>query len=222
MLATHEEQSHPCWRCGQVNKETAARTSLFCTYCNSLQAPAVDYFRFFGLPKKLQIDLQDLQRRFYDLSRLLHPDRYTRSIETERRFSLEAASILNDGYRTLRDPVLRAEYLLKEAGFDIGEQRTKDVPPELLEEVFELNMMLDELRSGDDDVLPQLQASRQHFGDLLAEVDHELEGQFYAYDIAPEEARKAVLAGIRAILNRRRYIRNLINEVDKELAARAA
>ena len=53
-------------------------------------------------------------------------------------------AILNDGYRVLRDPIKRAEYLLAQEGFDIGEQRSKNVPPELLEEVFELNMLLEE------------------------------------------------------------------------------
>lgn len=220
MLAPFEEHPHPCWRCGQANEEPAEAPNLFCQYCNSLQAPKPDYFRFFGLGKRLNVDLRDLQDRFYRLSRLLHPDRYTRSSDTERNFSLEATAILNDGYRTLRDPVMRAEYVLKEAGFDIGEQRTRDVPPELLEEVFELNMTLDELRSGDDDVLPQLRDSRDHFRELLEEVDQSMQSSFESYDIAPEDARQAVLANLRAILNRRRYIRNLISEVDKELAGR--
>jgi molecular chaperone HscB len=224
VLAPLEEHSHPCWRCGQPNQEQEQEQapSLFCRYCNSLQAPKPDYFRFFGITKRLVMDEDDLQRRFYSLSRLLHPDRYTRSSENERIFSLEATAILNDGYRTLRNSVSRAEYVLREAGFDIGEQRTKDVPPELLEEVFELNMTLDELRSGDDDVLPQLIESRAHFGELLAEIDESMQRSFESYDIAPEDARQAVLANLRAILNRRRYIRNLISEVDKELAGRQA
>ena len=79
---------------------------------------------------------------------------------TEQAEALEATSILNDGYRTLKDPVKRAEYLLKEEGFPIGEQRSKDVPPELLEEVFELNMMLEELKGGDDDARGQLESAR--------------------------------------------------------------
>ena len=62
----------------------------------------------------------------------------------EREYALEVTAILNDAYRTLRDPIARALYLLKLEGFDIGEQSTKDVPPELLEEVFELNMALEE------------------------------------------------------------------------------
>ena len=205
-----------CWRCGGSDPE-----SLFCKYCNSLQAPITDYYNFFGLPKKLTIDLDDLQRRFYNLSRSLHPDHYTRATPQERQYSLEATSILNDGYRILRDPVQRAEYILKEAGFDIGEQRTKDVPPELLEEVFELNMQLDELRSGDEDARRPLEESRERFTGLQQDVDRQLVGLFLAYDSArsPEAAHKA-LADIRAVLNRRRYIRNLLREVDKELTAR--
>jgi len=205
-----------CWRCGGGDPE-----SLFCKYCNSLQAPITDYFHFFGLPKKLSLDLDDLQRRFYNLSRSLHPDRYTRATPQEQQYSLEATSILNDGYRVLRDPVSRAEYILKEAGFDIGEQRSKDVPPELLEEVFELNMQLDELRAGDDDARAPLENSRRRFSGLQQEIDSQLVGLFLAYDSArsPEAAHKA-LGEIRSALNRRRYVRNLLREVDKELTAR--
>jgi molecular chaperone HscB len=214
-------ETHPCWRCGHDSAAVEEATSLFCTYCNTLQAPTPDYFRFFGLPRKLSLDAEGLQRKFYDLSRLLHPDRYTRRPERERNYSLEATAILNDGYRVLRDPVRRAEYVLREAGFEPGAQRNKDVPPELLEEVFELNMALDELRSGDDDVAPQLRASRSRFVGMLEETDGELQAQFERHDAAAgEQERREALAAIRGILNRRRYIQNLLGEVDKELVAR--
>ncbi|WP_321470143.1 Fe-S protein assembly co-chaperone HscB [uncultured Paludibaculum sp.] len=213
-MATH----HNCWHCG-----TPDAGSIFCRYCNSLQAPVPNYFEFFGLPLNLSIDLSKLQKQFYQLSGLLHPDRYTRRSEQEKRYSLEASSILNDAYRVLRDPIQRAEYVLKEAGFDIGEQRSKDVPPELLEEVFELNMALDELRNGDDDVLPQLDESRKKFVDILVDMDTGLEAEFKKHDAQTgDEARRGVLAEIRSTLNRRRYIKNLVNEVDKLLTARNA
>jgi len=212
---THD---HNCWQCG-----AADAGSMFCRYCNSIQAPAPDYYEFFGLPRTLAVDPTELQRRFYTLSRQFHPDHFTLHSDQERRYSLEASSILNDAYRILRDPILRAEYVLKQAGFDIGEQRSKDVPPELLEEVFDLNMALDELRTGDESVLPQLDESRHKFLDMQRAIDAELEEQFLRHDAASEgEPRSAVLAGIRAILNRRRYISNLVNEVDKHLTARNA
>src|SRR5580658_3905574 len=123
----------------------------------------MDYFEFLDLPRNLTIDAKDLEKRFYALSRQLHPDLHSRKSPAEREQAEESTAVLNDAYRTLRDPIKRAEYLLKLEGFDIGEQTTKDVPPELLEEVFDLNMAIEELRSGDADALPQLESARERF-----------------------------------------------------------
>lgn len=210
--------AHNCWQCG-----TPDVASLFCRYCNSLQAPIPNYFEFFGLPCHLAIDPDNLQKQFYALSRLLHPDRYTRRSEQEKHYSLQASSILNDAYRVLRDPITRSEYVLKQAGFEIDDPRNKEVPPELLEEVFELNMALDELKSGDMEVLPELDGMRQRFMDMLSDIDGELKTQFLRHDAQTGDAsRQEVLASIRSILNRRRYIRNLVNETDKQLTSRNA
>ncbi len=178
-----------------------------------------NFYEFFGLERKLTVNGEALQRRFYDLSRQWHPDRFSRGSAEQQAQALEATAILNDGYRTLRDPVKRAEYLLKEEGFPIGEQRSKDVPPELLEEVFELNMMLEELKSGDDSARPQLEAAKRNFEKLESDIDRELEGLFRAYDEAPPESEtaKQALHEIRGILNRRRYIQNLIRDVDRAM-----
>jgi molecular chaperone HscB len=183
----------------------------------ALPSLASDYFQFFGIERRLSLDLEDLQRRFYVLSRLLHPDRFQRKSPAEQQYSLDATALLNDAYRALRDPLQRAEYVLKQEGFDIGEQRTKDVPPELLEEVFELNMALEELKSGDEDARPQLEAARGKFTSMQHEIDSELDLLFRKYDGQGES--RDVLQQIRGVLNRRRYIRNLVSEVDKTLAA---
>jgi molecular chaperone HscB len=200
-----------CWQCG-----TPSEVSIFCKFCDSIQKPRADYFRFFGLEPHLSIDQTDLQKRFYTLSRLLHPDRYTRKTSREREYSLEATAILNDAYRTLRDPVARAEYMLKQAGFASDEPRSKNVAPELLEEVFELNMALEELGSGDSEARPQLEVARDKFSTLRGEADRELRDLFEKYDA--EKARD-VLAEVRRVLDRRRYIQNLVTEVERALAA---
>lgn len=178
-----------------------------------------NFYEFFGIDRKLTLNHDELQKRFYELSRHWHPDRYSRKSAGEQAQALEATAILNDGYRTLRDPVRRAEYLLTEEGFPIGEQRSKDVPPELLEEVFELNLMLEELRSGDDSARPQLESAKESFLKLLADVDDELETLFSKYDAsdAQSETAKQALHDIRGVLNRRRYIENLIRDVEKAL-----
>jgi molecular chaperone HscB len=199
-----------CWSCGKDVEEIH-----FCSSCHSLQPPTTNYFDFFGLPHRLQMDSGELERRFYTLSRRLHPDVYFRRPARERQFSLDATAILNDAYRTLRDPIARAEYLLKENGFDIGEQKSANVPPELLEEVFELNTALEEMRHGEDEARPQLEAASGKFSGMRDEIDSELQRKFREFD---ETRERRVLGEVRGILNRRKYVRNLLSEVEEALA----
>jgi len=177
-----------------------------------------DYYELFGIPRRLNLSLDSLEKRYYDLSRELHPDRFMRKPEEERQRALDMSSALNDARRTLKDPIKRAQYLLKLEGFDIGEQGSKDVPPELLEEVFELNMALEEMRGGDDSARPQLEQAGSNFTGMMNEVDRQLQTLFQKYDSAPE---RETLGEIRGVLNRRKYIQNLLNEVHSELAPQA-
>jgi molecular chaperone HscB len=178
-----------------------------------------NYYDFFGLEHKLDLDLADLEKRFYSLSRQYHPDRYTLKSREEQQYALDATAILNDAYRTLRDPLARAECLLKENGFDIGEQGSKNVPPELLEEVFELNMAIEELHGGDDSARAGLEEAHKKFVDMRQKIDADLQSRFAGYDRARD---RNLLSEIRGLLNRRRYVRNLINEVERELTGAAA
>ena len=174
--------------------------------------PPSNYFDFFGLPHKLNLDLKDLEARFYDLSKQWHPDHFARGTLDEKRTSEIATATLNDGYRTLKDSVARAEYLLKEHGLDGGGQRSNTVPPELLDEVFELNSALeDEIENSRS----QLQEFRERFSTMNAELDNELLDQFVAYD---EFENRVHLEAIRGILNRRKYISNLVQKVERALA----
>jgi molecular chaperone HscB len=174
-----------------------------------------DYYELLGIPRSLNLSLDELQKRYYELSRQLHPDRFMQKPEAEQQRALDMSSALNDAYRTLKDRVKRAQYLLSQEGFDIGEQRSKDVPPELLEEVFELNMALEEMRSGDDSARPQLEVAEKTFTNMLAEVDQQLESLFEKYDQA---SNREALGEIRGVLNRRKYILNLVDEVHKTLS----
>jgi molecular chaperone HscB len=174
-----------------------------------------DYYELLGIPRSLNPSPDALQQRYYELSRQLHPDRFMQKPEAERQRALDMSSALNDAYRTLKDPIKRAQYLLSLEGFDIGEQRSKDVPPELLEEVFELNMALEEMRGGDDSARPQLEQAEKNFTKMLADTDQQLQAFFEQYDIAQS---RDTLSEIRNLLNRRKYIQNLVSEVERTLA----
>src|ERR1700761_4324981 len=121
----------------------------------------IDYFTFFNLPRKLNLDVIALEKQFYAMSRRLHPDRFASKPLAEQEAALAQSSLLNDAYRTLKDPILRTQYLLSLQGVELEEQskaatdaarasgveKKQVVPPELLEEVFELNMQLQEMRA---------------------------------------------------------------------------
>jgi molecular chaperone HscB len=157
-----------------------------------------DFFASLGIPRHLAIDLKDLETRYYALSRKLHPDLFARRPQSERDAADAQMAVLNDAWRTLRDPIARALYVLKQEGFDIGEQGTKDVPPELLEEVFELNMALEE----EEDVSSFV----AKFETMREEIDATLAEKFTAFDTGEPDA----LNEIRGLINRRKYITNLI------------
>ena len=137
-----------CWSCSTALTSSA----LLCPACNKVQpASTADYFQAFGLERKLALDTAALEKEFHRLSRRLHPDRFARATPEEQQWSLANTALLNDAYRTLRDPLPRTEYLLKLEGLEIGEEhagkgKTRQPPADLLEEVFELNMQLEEMR----------------------------------------------------------------------------
>jgi molecular chaperone HscB len=155
------------------------------------------YYEALGLEPKLALDADDLRSRFYQRSRETHPDLVGSTAE-------DRMAQLNDAFRTLRNPVTRAEYFLGERGI----QLSKDVPPELLEEVFELNMALEEMRGGDESARPQLDSAREKFEGMQAEIDSDLALLFARQDTGDD-----ALDEIAANLNRRRYISNLLRDV---------
>jgi molecular chaperone HscB len=199
------------------------------------------YFAMFSLPWKLTIDTAALERDFYKLSRRLHPDLYARRSAEEQAWSLRQSSLLNDAYRTLKEPVARTAYLLKLEGVRIEDENseTRDlqmkqnrVPADLLEEVFELNMQLEEMRAnlkmGEDDptLRGDLERAQVQFKDMLAAVDEDLRRAWSVWDAAldandavtKDEQKDAMVA----LLDRRSYLRNLLREVNGVLSQQTA
>ena len=229
MSATHIASTYPfvCWNC-----QERTLGPHFCSNCGKIQqlARTADYFAFFGLPRKLWLDTAELEKKFLQLNWKLHPDNFVNATERERELSLERSSQLNDAYRTLREPVSRIEYLLALEGARKEGEQKQQAPPELLEEVFELNESLDELReakaSGSDlaALKSRLEGAEKNFQEKLAEVDDQLQSVARAWDAAVDAgaegaAGKKLMARMNELLNRRSYIRNLVRNVAAELAA---
>src|ERR1700751_3351710 len=226
----------PGWSCGTM------RAEHFCSACGKVQPPVpVDYFTFFGFPRKLNVDVALLEREFYQLSRKLHPDLYSGADKREQEWSLEQSSQLNDASRTLTDPIKRTEYLLRLEGVELEEQsksateqarasgqvKKQVVPPDLLEEVFDLNMQLEELRMqkklGEDDPSlieeigrQKLELEEKHEA-LLEELKRDWTEWDRAVDGGAESDRLKIRDRMVDLLNRRSYLRNLVRDVNEVL-----
>ena len=225
-----------CWSCGTM------RAVHFCSSCGKVQPPVpVNYFTFFGFPRKLNLDPAELEKEFYALSRRLHPDLLAQANAEERAWSLEQSSMLNAAYRTLKDPIKRTEYLLRLEGVELeeqskqatekaratGELKKQVVPPGLLEEVFELNMHLEELRNqkkmGEDDpaLLEEIGEAKisleEKYDALFDELKIEWNKWDKSVDSGTAEDRRKILDKMLDVLNRRNYVRNLVRDVNEAL-----
>ena len=227
-----------CWSCHVAQNDL----TLFCSHCSKIQpAAAGDFFQVFGLKRAFHIDLEALEREFHRLSRRLHPDRFARSSGQERDWSLANTALLNDAYRTLKDPIKRTEYLLRLEGVELGEQSSQAteearatgklkkqvVPPDLLEEVFELNMHLEELRTqkktGEDDpaLLEEIGKAKLSLDEKYDALFNELKAEWNKWDKSLDDGtqgeRQEILDKILDVLNRRNYVRNLVRDVNEAL-----
>ena len=230
------EATSTCWSCGTM------RAVHFCSACGKVQPPVpVDYFTFFNLPRKLNLDPAILEQEFYELSRKLHPDVYARAGKQEQEWSMEQSSLLNDAYRTLKDPIKRTQYLLRLEGVELeeqskaatekaratGEVKKQVVPSDLLEEVFELNLQLEELRGqkkiGEDDpaLIEEIGRQKLELEEKYESLLNQLKGYWNQWDKAvdtgTEEDRRQVRDKMLDLLNRRNYIRNLVRDVNEAL-----
>ena len=224
-----------CRECGGG----APADAHFCPKCTKILSLGRqgDYFAFLGVPRKLQLDPGDLERRFRELSRQFHPDYFYNATAAERRASLERSSYLNDAYRALKNPVTRLEYLLRiESMPASGSAQTAEregfsraaPPPALLEEVFALNEELDEIREARSSGAPPaewkarldtarlpIEAKRDAH---QAEVDA-LSAKWDALvdSAGSDAAKRDVLHALRERVLERNYINNLLAGIEREL-----
>src|SRR5262249_40361210 len=113
-----QTRDRECWHC-------SARTglALVCGQCEAPQplAAGVDLFAVLGLRRRLVVDPDDLERRYHEASRAVHPDRHQTAGERDRTFSLAASAAVNRAYRTLRDPIARGRYWLELHGTGLAD-----------------------------------------------------------------------------------------------------
>ena len=201
----------------------------FCPSCTKILTLGRqgDYFSFLGLPRKLNLDPALVEQQFRALSRQFHPDFFYNATPAERRASLERSSYLNDAYRTLKQPAARTAYLLEIEGVLQRSEHdaAKKVPASLLEEVFELNEELDNVRDLRASGLPEeqwrarLAAAAAPIEQKRAEHEAQLRELSEQWDATADNdtnGRQAVLQALRDRMLERNYISNLLATIERE------
>jgi molecular chaperone HscB len=201
-----------CWRCG------AAVPGLACASCDAVQpvAAGADLFAVLGLPRRLAIDVAELEQRYHDASRLVHPDRHSTAGERERELSLAASAVVNRAYRTLRDPVARGRYWLELHGTRVAE-RGQQVPPALAAEVFETQETLEALRGATGADADRLRGEVGALRDGLAGRLEGLRAALVASYAQGDGGRPAALEELKRRLAEIAYLRTLLGDIEETI-----
>lgn len=97
-----------------------------------------DYFALYGITPSLNPDVSALRRKYYELSRQYHPDRFSTADGAAQLEALRMSALVNEGFRVLNDNDARLGYVLKLQGIMEDEEQYK-LPPAFLMEMMDLN-----------------------------------------------------------------------------------
>lgn len=183
-----------------------------------------DYFAVFELPRKLTVDGEALRRRFYELSRVHHPDFHQAADDEAQAATLARSALVNRAYRALRDPIARVEYLIAlEEGRDTREGATgrPKAPRDLLEEMLEVQEALEEARAGELDgpARERLRGERERLAARRQAEEDALVGRAAEWDAALDAGgdRQALLTWFKERLAARAYLRTVIDDLSDAL-----
>ena len=215
-----------CWHC-----QSEVYGEYFCGRCVKVQplSKELDYFTCMNLPRWLILDKKSLEETFYSMSRTFHPDFYANKDEGEKMVSLRNTALLNTAYRTLKDPIQRAEYLIRLEAGSVKDIRSAP-PADLFDEILEIQENLEEFRSltsqtnseRGKELKAKLQIERETLEARQEEMKTRLFGKFKDWDDlqggeeeSPEirEKKDAVLKEMQEILSNRTYVRNIVNDL---------
>ena len=189
---------------------------MFCPQCNSIQllGSNSDFFAVTGTERQPRLDLAALERRYYELSRRIHPDRFQTAAKPACIASASNTALLNRAYRTLRDPVERGIYWLKLNGQTLSADN-KRVPAELAELVFSVQETIAAAKAGSGTASAALRQNQSELQQREASLLAALESNFAAWGDASAVA--SLTTELKRLLADIAYVRTLMRDVDRAL-----
>jgi molecular chaperone HscB len=143
---THDGQKGALVKCETCHQPMGS--PLFCDHCRSLYpADGLNHFELLGVTPEFDLDADRLRQGYLQVSRGIHPDQHGGA--EDNSVSLHLSAQVNEAYRVLSDPVLRAEYLLELAG-GLSAAQDKSVPQDVLTTALMLREETAEARASGD------------------------------------------------------------------------
>ena len=109
-----------------------------------------NHFELFHLPQQFAVDLKALDQAYRDVQNQVHPDKFARSPDAEKRVAMQWATRANEAYQTLRSPLKRATYLCELNGVDLETESNTAMAPAFLMQQMEWREALDDARDAKD------------------------------------------------------------------------
>lgn len=215
MAAAPPSESEPqlrCWRCKEPN-----RPAFFCLNCQAVQSLPSDsnYSTLLGFGGSPNVDTEQLQNRYYELSRQLHPDRFQTGSPEEQRASLQATALLNAAFKTLKNTENRGLWWLQRSGESLGRDNSR-VPAALAAQVFDIQEKIAALSGAGETDRAELEAELRGIQqDLTARMNTERDTIERLLREWPNDASGEATArsDLKAVLSELSYLRTLTRDV---------
>lgn len=180
------------------------------------------YFDILETGKKLELDAEALQSKYYKLSRKNHPDLFLSKGEAEYKKALDESSLINKAYNTLKDPITRANYILEIDAPQIANEKSNIVHNDLLEDVMEMQEKIGDYHEASGDskeaLKKELELIRTGLSQKMESLKAEMNKIFNEYDNSNEASKKdSILKKLKSELHKRNYMNTLIRTIDHEI-----
>lgn len=149
-----------------------------------------NYFTIFGLPISFEVDSATLTQRYRELQKVVHPDNFTGSVGQEKIISVQQAALINDAYNVLKNPMLRAKYLLSLNGISVDDDFNQVMDSAFLMQQMEFRELLQASRNDVSTLEDLIDQFQENYNAYIKEIRDILIESFPAYSKVAQNVRK--------------------------------
>ena len=182
-----------------------------------------NYFDVLGIPKKLDVDVNELEKIYHDLSKKNHPDFFLNLGEEKYLEALGKSSQINQAYKSFRDPLTRVNYILALDAPQLLAEKDNSVAPDLLMKVMEIQETIeahhDAPADKKEEIVNELADIKRDLNGDVNNILEEISNVFKKYDEEAEKGNDTIeqLMKLKTLLHKRNYINTLIHTINAEV-----